>query len=125
MAASLTRSVPADKFEQARNLFLRLREQWRVPLEVLNDGDVTALAGALSLNVNGVLGVAMGSSEAAGYLDRQGRVTGWLSELAFAPVDYCPAAQADEWSGDRGVGALYFSQQAVNKLLPAARIALP
>ena len=67
----------------------------------------------------------MGSSQAAGFMDRQGRILGWLNELAFAPVDYNPAAAADEWSGDLGVGALYFSQQAVNKLLPAAQIALP
>ena len=40
-------------------------------------------------------------------------------------MDYNPTAAADEWSGDRGVGALYFSQQAVNKLLPAAGIELP
>jgi predicted NBD/HSP70 family sugar kinase len=31
----------------------------------------------------------------------------------------------DEWAGDIGTGALYFSQQAVNKLLPAAKIELP
>ena len=68
---------------------------------------------------------AMGSSEAAGFMDKQGRILGWLNELAFAPVDYNPAAAADEWSGDRGVGARYFSQQAVNKLLPAAGISLP
>ncbi len=86
---------------------------------------MTALAAALSLDVRGVLGIAMGSSEAAGYLDREGRVTGWLNELAFAPVDDNPAAAADEWSGDRGVGALYFSQQAVDKLLAAAGIAVP
>jgi predicted NBD/HSP70 family sugar kinase len=67
----------------------------------------------------------MGSSEAAGFMDKQGRILGWLNELAFAPVDYNPEAAADEWSGDRGVGALYFSQQAVNKLLPAAGICLP
>ena len=67
----------------------------------------------------------MGSSQAAGYLNPKGCMTGWLSELAFAPVDYNPAAAADEWSGDRGVGALYFSQQAVNKLLPAAGISVP
>jgi predicted NBD/HSP70 family sugar kinase len=72
-----------------------------------------------------MLGVAMGSSEAAGFMDKRGRILGWLNELAFAPVDYNPAAPADEWSGDSGVGALYFSQQAVNKLLPAARIKLP
>mgnify|MGYP003337235849 CR=1 FL=1 len=118
MVASLFRSVPAEKFADAKNIFLRLRDEWRVPLEVANDGDVTALA----MGLPAVLGVAMGSSEAAGYIDRQGHMTGWLNELAFAPVDDNPAAPADEWSGDRGVGALYFSQQAVNKLLPAAGI---
>jgi predicted NBD/HSP70 family sugar kinase len=96
-----------------------------VPVSVMNDGDVTALAGALSLKQKGMLGLAMGSSEAAGFMDRRGRILGWLNELAFAPVDYNPAAPPDEWSGDRGVGALYFSQQAVNKLLPAAKIRLP
>jgi len=125
MTASLLRSIAPDKLSEARELFVRLQREWNVPLEVANDGDVTALAGAMSLNENGVLGVAMGSSEAAGYLNMDGKMTGWLSELAFAPVDMNPAAPPDEWSGDRGVGALYFSQQAVNKLLPAAGIALP
>jgi len=96
-----------------------------VPVVVMNDGDVTALAGALSLRKKGMLGIAMGSSEAGGFMDKQGRILGWLNELAFAPVDYNPAAVVEEWSGDRGVGALYFSQQAVGKLLPAAKISLP
>ncbi len=122
MVASLLRSIPEDKLPQARDLFLRLREEWGVPFEVVNDGDVTALAGAMSLGVTGLLGIAMGSSEAAGYINPAGKMTGWLNELAFAPVDLNPDAAADEWSGDRGVGALYFSQQAVNKLLPAAGI---
>ena len=125
MVASLFRAVPENRFNEARNIFLRLRDEWKVPLEVSNDGDVTALAGAMSLNAKAMLGVAMGSSEAAGYLNPQGGMTGWLSELAFAPVDFNPDAPADEWSGDRGVGALYFSQQAVNKLLPAAGITVP
>jgi predicted NBD/HSP70 family sugar kinase len=125
MVASLFRAVPKDEFNEAKNTFLRIRDEWKVPLEVSNDGDVTALAGAMSLKVNGLLGIAMGSSEAAGYLNPQGCMTGWLSELAFAPVDYNPNAAADEWSGDRGVGALYFSQQAVNKLLPTSKINLP
>ena len=126
MVASLFRAVPLAQFDQAKNIFLRLRDEWRVPLEVVNDGDVTALAGAMSFDAaNGLLGIAMGSSQAAGYLNPKGCITGWLNELAFAPVDYNPAAAADEWSGDAGVGALYFSQQAVNKLLPAAGIQLP
>ena len=122
MVASLLRSIPADKLPQARDLFLRLRKEWGVPFEVANDGDITALAGTMSLGVTGLLGIAMGSSEATGYINPAGKMTGWLNELAFAPVDINPEAAADEWSGDRGVGALYFSQQAVNKILPAAGI---
>jgi predicted NBD/HSP70 family sugar kinase len=125
MVASLLRSVPPQRYEEARGIFQRLRQEWNIPFDVANDGDITALAGAMSLNENGVLGVAMGSSEAAGYLNMDGRMTGWLSELAFAPVDMNPDAPPDEWSSDRGAGVLYFSQQAVNKLLPAAGISLP
>ena len=123
--ASLLRAIPKKLFPTAAAVFKRIQKEWNVPLVVMNDGDVTALAGALSLAEKGMLGVAMGSSEAAGFMDKKGRILGWLNELAFAPVDYNPKAPADEWSGDAGVGALYFSQQAVNKLLPAAKIKLP
>jgi predicted NBD/HSP70 family sugar kinase len=123
--ASLLRAIPKKLFPQAAGVFKRIQKEWNVPLVVMNDGDVTALAGALSLQQTGMLGVAMGSSEAAGFMDKKGSILGWLNELAFAPVDYNPQAPADEWSGDCGVGALYFSQQAVNKLLPAAKIKLP
>ena len=123
--ASLLRSIPTKDFAKAAGVFKRIQREWNVPVVVMNDGDVTALAGALSLRQKGMLGIAMGSSEAGGFMDQQGRILGWLNELAFAPVDYNPQAVADEWSGDRGVGALYFSQQAVNKLLSAAKIKLP
>jgi predicted NBD/HSP70 family sugar kinase len=92
---------------------------------MVNDGDVTALAGSMSLEDNGVLGVALGSSEAAGYVNMDGNLTGWLSEMAFAPIDYQPDAAVDEWSGDAGVGARYFSQQCVFRLAPAAGIEIP
>jgi predicted NBD/HSP70 family sugar kinase len=123
--ASLLRAVPKKLFPQAAGMFKRIQKEWNVPVVVMNDGDVTALAGALSLGSNGMLGIAMGSSQAAGFMDRQGRIPGWLNELAFVPVDYNPQAAADEWSGDKGTGVMYFSQQAVNQLLPAAKIALP
>jgi len=114
--ASLFRAVPPERYAEAQNMFIRLGKEWNVPVEVANDGDVTALAGLMSLGKKGILGVAMGSSEAAGFIDRKGCLTGRLSELAFAPVDLHPSAPADEWSGDTGVGAMYFSQQAVNHL---------
>jgi predicted NBD/HSP70 family sugar kinase len=125
MVASLFRAVPADRYGAVRNIFLRLRDEFGVPFEVINDGDVTALAGAMSLDKNGVLGIAMGSSEAAGYVDPNGQIRPWLSELAFAPVDTNPDAPYDEWSGDQGVGALYFSQQCVFRLAPRAGIEIP
>jgi predicted NBD/HSP70 family sugar kinase len=125
MVASLFRGIPRERFHEIHNLFLRIRQEMGVPLEVINDGDVTALAGAMSLEDDGVLGIAMGSSEAAGYVDMQGHILGWLSELAFAPIDYSPQAPADEWSGDAGVGSQYFSQQCVFRLAPRAGIQIP
>ena len=125
--ASLFRAVPGELFDQrVRRLFCELQEAWGgIPFEVVNDGEVTALAGSMALNDNAVLGVAMGSSLAAGYVTPRGQITAWLDELAFAPVDYRDNAPIDEWSGDRGVGAQYFSQQAVGRLLAPAGIDLP
>ena len=125
MVASLYRGIPTEKFDQIKNMFIHIRDEFDVPLEVVNDGDVTALAGSMSLEDNAVLGIALGSSEAAGYVDRNGNITGWLNELAFAPVDYNPNAPVDEWSGDKGCGALYFSQQCVFRLAPKVGIKIP
>lgn len=125
MVASLFRAVRESDFGAVRDLFLRLQQEFGVPLEVINDGDVTALAGSMSLEDTGILGIALGSSEAAGYVDLDGHILGWLNELAFAPVDYNPTAPVDEWSGDRGCGAAYFSQQCVFRLAPRAGIEIP
>ena len=126
MVASLFRAVPDDMFEAGvRPIFLKLRQEWGVPLEVINDGDITALAGGLSLEETGILGIALGSSEAAGYLDLSGHITGWLNELAFGPVDANPEGGIDDWSGSPGVGAAYFSQQAVNRLAGPAGFTFP
>ena len=122
-SASLFRSVPPDQFYRVRSLFHDLRAAWGgVPFAVANDGDVTALAGSMVAGVGGLLGLAMGSSEAAGYVTRDRGLTQWLNELAFTPIDYAPDAPIDEWSGDRGCGARYFSQQCLPRLLPAAGI---
>jgi predicted NBD/HSP70 family sugar kinase len=123
--ASLFRGIPPEKYDRVRNLFIRIRDEMGVPLEIINDGDVTALAGSMSLEDNGVLGIAMGSSEAGGYVNIEGNINNWLNELAFAPVDYSPSAPVEEWSGDRGVGASYFSQQCVFRLAPKVGIKIP
>ena len=126
-AASLFRGVPADLFHsRVKDMFLDVKRAWNnVPFEVVNDGEVTALAGSMALGRNAVLGIALGTSTAAGYVTPDGNITSWLNEFAFVPVDYDPNAVCDEWSGDYGVGSQYFSQQAVGRLLPAAGIEAP
>ncbi|MFN7141030.1 MAG: ROK family protein [Limisphaerales bacterium] len=120
--ASLFRGVSKEDFEKrVKDMFLEVKKQWNnVPFEIVNDGEVTALAGSMSLNRNSVLGIAMGTSQAGGYVTPDGNITTWLNELAFMPVDYNPNAAKDEWSGDYGCGVQYFSQQAVAKLIPAS-----
>jgi len=125
MVASLFRGIPQERFDEVRNMFLRIRAELGVPLEVINDGDVTALAGSMSIEDNGILGIALGSSEAAGYVNIDGHITGWLNELSFAPIDYSQDAPKEEWSGDKGCGSSYFSQQCVFRLAPKANIEIP
>ena len=124
---SLFRGISDADFDvHIRPLFRRLREAWGgVPFEVVNDGEVTALAASMKLDARAPLGIAMGTSLASGYCDGDGHLTGQLNELAFAPVDYREDAPVDEWSGDRGCGVQYFSQQAVARLAPIAGIDLP
>jgi predicted NBD/HSP70 family sugar kinase len=127
MKASLFLKVPKDLYEEkVKDIFIRaIRDTFGdVPYAVANDGDVSALAGTMSLGDNNVLGIAMGTSEAVGYVDANGQITGWLNELAFVPVDANPNAMVDEWSGDIGCGVKYFCQDGVNKLAPRAGIEL-
>ncbi len=122
--ASLFRGVSPELFQRrVKDMFLHIQKEWdNVPFEVVNDGEVTALAGSMSLGQNGVLGIALGTSTAGGYVNNDGNITSWLNELAFMPIDYNPDGPVDEWSGDRGCGVQYFSQQGVGRLLPAAGI---
>lgn len=120
-AASLFRGIPDELFaDHVENIFFEVAKEWNVPIRVVNDGDVTALAGAMSLKDGCVLGLAMGTSAAAGYADKDSRITSWISELAFVPIDFQENAAQDEWSGDHGCAVNYFSQQAVSRLIEAA-----
>ena len=130
MVSSLFIKVPKTDFEKVKKAYIHACERIakelnkNIPYIVANDGDVTALAGAIDLKDNCVLGIAMGTSEAVGYVNEDGNLTGWLNELAFMPIDFNKEAMVDEWSGDFGVGCKYFSQDAVIKLAPRAGIEL-
>ena len=111
--------------EEVVNMFELLRKEYNVPFITVNDGEITALAGSMSLEVNSLLGIAMGTSVAGGYVNHSGNITDWLNELAFVPCDYRENAPIDEWSKDEGCCAQYFSQQGVARLVPLAGIKLP
>ena len=125
MNASLFLKVPKEIYDQkVKNIYIRAITDTfgDIPYSVINDGDVTALAGAMSLGDNNILGIAMGTSEAGGFVDEEGCIKGWLNELAFIPVDANPSAMIDEWSLDIGCGVKYFSQDGIIKLAAPAGI---
>ncbi len=125
MISSIFYCVPRERWDEVKTVFDRAAAQiGNVPIVVANDGDVSALAGAMGMNVGSIMGMAMGTSEAVGYVDKNQNVLGWINELAFAPVDLNEDAMTDEWSQDIGVGCKYFSQDAVIKLAPKALIHL-
>ena len=125
MVSSIFYKVPRTKWNFVKTIYDRAAaEIGDIPIVVANDGDVSALAGAMGLGTGCIMGLAMGTSEAVGYVDADRNVKGWISELAFAPVDLSEAAMQDEWSTDIGVGCKYFSQDAVIKLAPRAGIEL-
>ena len=127
MVSSIFYKVPRSKWDFVKTVFDRAAAEIGpdVPILVANDGDVSALAGAIGLGKGNLMGLAMGTSEAVGYVDQDQNVLGWINELAFAPVDLQETAMQDEWSTDYGVGCKYFSQDAVIKLAPWAGIEIP
>ena len=130
MVSSIFIKIPKEDFEKQKTAYIdsvhRVEKELghKIPFVVANDGDVSALAGAIDLKDNCVLGTAFGTSQAVGYVNKDGNLDGWLNELAFMPVDFNKDAMVDEWSGDFGVGCKYFSQDAVIKLADRAGIKL-
>ena len=127
MISSIFYKVPRSKWDYVKTVFDRAAAEIgpNIPIMVANDGDISALAGAMGLGKGNLMGLAMGTSEAVGYVDADQNVLGWINELAFAPVDLQAGALQDEWSTDYGVGCKYFSQDAVIKLAPWAGIEIP
>lgn len=121
--SSLFIKVPREDFDNhVKNIYLNIADELGVPVKVVNDGDAAALAGAEAFSDVRLLGVAMGTSQAGGYVNEEGGLNGWLNELAFVPIDACKKAPMDDWSKDYGTGSKYFSQDGVIRLAEAAEI---
>ena len=69
MVSSIFIKVPRSRREEVKTIYDRAaKELGDIPIVVANDGDVSALAGAMSLGAGCVMGLAMGTSEAVGYI---------------------------------------------------------
>merc|ERR1719208_75136 len=98
-----------------------------VPLKVINDGEVTALAAFAKIKAGNILGISMGSSEGVGYANGDGHLTGWINELCYVKLDLNPKAPTDPWSkgNHRGLSHMYLGQRGATKLAAKAGLELP
>merc|ERR1712070_1538 len=89
-----------------------------VPLKVINDGEVTALAAVQKLEGAGnIMGISMGSSEGGGYGNKEGNLMGWINELCYVKLDMNPRAPTDPWTkgAHRGISHMYLGQRGATK----------
>jgi hypothetical protein len=114
-------NVPPDVYkEKVVDIFKRIAKEVAgdVPLKVINDGEVTALAAVQKLGGKGnVLGISMGSSEGGGYANADGNLMGWISELCYMKLDMNPRAPTDPWTkgNHRGMSHMYLGQRGATK----------
>merc|ERR1711972_1206678 len=98
-----------------------------VPLKVINDGEVTALAAVQKIGSGNVMGISMGSSEGAGYANKDGNLMGWINELCYVRLDLNPDAPTDPWTkgAHTGVSHMYLGQRAATKLAAKGGVDVP
>lgn len=122
--AALFHSVPeGDRNAHVRPFFIDMmkKEFPDVPYLVANDGDVSAMGGYLLFHKNSVLGIALGTSEAAGYCI-DGAFTGWINEFGKVPFNYDRMAVHHYSMGISGAGSEYLSQKGIIRLCKNAGI---
>lgn len=97
-----------------------------VPVKVINDGEVTAVAGGQMIGDGAdCFGISLGSSEGSGYVDESGALTGWINENAYNPFDLNPSGPGNPWSPHRGDASMYLGQRAATRLAKLGGIQLP
>merc|ERR1712045_391169 len=123
-------NVPPDVYKaKVVDIFKRLAKEIAgdVPLKVINDGEVTALAAVSKIGAGNVLGISMGSSEGAGYADAAGNLLGWINELCYVRLDMNPDAPTDPWSqgAHTGLSHMYLGQRGATRFAGAAGVPVP
>jgi predicted NBD/HSP70 family sugar kinase len=113
-------NVPPDVYkEKVVDIFKRMAKEVAgdVPLKVINDGEVTALAAVQKIKKGNVLGISMGSSEGGGYANADGNLMGWISELCYMKLDMNLTAPTDPWTkgNHKGTSHMYLGQRGATK----------
>jgi predicted NBD/HSP70 family sugar kinase len=123
-------NVPPKVYkEKVVDIFVRLGKAVAgdVPLKVINDGEVTALAAYQKIKAGNIMGISMGSSEGGGYANGDGNLLGWINELCYIRLDLNPNAPTDPWTkgAHTGVSHMYLGQRGATKLAHKAGVAVP
>merc|ERR1712054_330052 len=120
---------PAVYKEKVVDIFVRIAKDLAgdVPLKVINDGEVTALAAYKKIKQGNIMGISMGSSEGGGYANADGNLLGWINEMCYIRLDLNPDAPTDPWTkgAHRGVSHMYLGQRGATKLAAKAGVKVP
>jgi len=122
--------VPPDVYKaKVVDIFQRIAKELAgdVPLKVINDGEVTALAAVQKIKAGNVMGISMGSSEGGGYANADGNLMGWINELCYIRLDLNPEAPTDPWTkgSHTGMSHMYLGQRGATKLAAKAGVDVP
>merc|ERR1719261_1296271 len=123
-------NVPPDVYKaKVVDIFGRMAKEVAgdVPLKVINDGEVTALAAVQKIGKGNILGISMGSSEGGGYANADGNLLGWINEMCYIKLDMNPEAPTDSWTKGchRGISHMYLGQRGATKLAAKAGVKVP
>merc|ERR1711904_133691 len=123
-------NVPPDVYKaKVVDIFSRMSKELAgdVPLKVINDGEVTALAAVQKIGKGNILGISMGSSEGGGYANADGNLNGWINEMCYIKLDMNPEAPTDPWTKGchSGISHMYLGQRGATKLAAKAGVGVP
>ena len=113
----------ADFEAEIAPMATKLEKKFEVSVAVLNDGDAGALLVAVDKNAHNVLAWSLGSGLASGYVDAQGNVTDYLTEMGNVVTDMTSSALRHSVTGMPGAIQRTLSQRYV--LHYAAQLGIP
>ncbi len=101
-----TNSQYWDEFNKLGRLAEEIEAEFGVRVAVANDGNITALWAAVELERGGVLGIALGTSPGAGYVDSNGKISTMFLRSSNVAISF----DRDELTSNKNSGILDVAQ---------------